>query len=77
MTSGLELITYAKAGGSEEELLGGLKRNTYEKIDWVSFRDSNGRRCILWAREYRRSSCITAVTSCETCSGLLSVSVGE
>lgn len=77
ITSGLELITYDKAGGSREEPLGGLKRKMYENMDWVSFRDSKGSRWMLWAREYKRSSCMTAVTSCDTCSGLLSVSVTQ
>ena len=40
----------------------------------MSLRDSKGRRCTLRAREKSRSSCMTEVTSCWACSGLLSVS---
>jgi hypothetical protein len=32
------------------EAVGGRKRKMYEKMTWVSFRDSKGRRHRFWAR---------------------------
>lgn len=75
MISGLCSTRYDIAEGSPCCVLGGLNRRICENMICASFRASNGSSLMLRAMSYRRSSCIMAVTSCSTCSGLLSASV--
>ena len=50
-------------------LLGGLKRSIVEKMACESLRPSKGRRWMLWASMYRKSSCIMELTRWRIYSG--------